>query len=297
MIRSIRKVSVYLAIALAILWLTVTPVWSSFVPKEKSLFWEVSGNGLAQPSYLFGTIHIQCKDKLNWPASRQAYWDQAEQLYLEIDFDDPQMTSEILSNIQMPEGQTLRKVLGEKKYRRAKKFFTKQTKMDLDMFSTIRPFFLSTLILPTGLKCKTDSWEETLTTMAKQRQLPLAGLETVKEQLSVFDRLSLKEEAEILMATVDYPKVVEKEFQQLLRAYNRQDLKELQRLSEISTDATSRKLNKFLLDDRNEKWIPKIASAATEKPTFFGFGAAHLVGKKGVIALLRQAGYTVKPIS
>ena len=30
------------------------------VPNENSLLWEVSGNGLSKPSYLYGTIHMIC---------------------------------------------------------------------------------------------------------------------------------------------------------------------------------------------------------------------------------------------
>ena len=47
---------------------------------------------------------------------------------------------------------------------------------------------------------------------------------------------------------------------------------------------------------RNEKWLPKMKSAMSEAPTMFVFGAAHLVGKEGIIAKLREAGYKVKQV-
>ncbi len=52
----------------------------------------------------------------------------------------------------------------------------------------------------------------------------------------------------------------------------------------------------LLLGNRNQNWIPKIQQITTEKPTFFAVGAGHLGGKKGVIALLKEAGFTVKAI-
>ena len=46
---------------------------------------------------------------------------------------------------------------------------------------------------------------------------------------------------------------------------------------------------------RNEKWLPKLQAAMSETPTMFVFGAGHLIGEYGVLQLLRQAGYDVRP--
>jgi uncharacterized protein YbaP (TraB family) len=52
----------------------------------------------------------------------------------------------------------------------------------------------------------------------------------------------------------------------------------------------------IMLFDRNRKWIARIQKMMADKPTFFAVGAAHLGGEKGVIALLRKEGYTLRPI-
>ena len=52
-----------------------------------------------------------------------------------------------------------------------------------------------------------------------------------------------------------------------------------------------------MLNNRNNNWIPVIAAATKEKPTFFAVGAAHLGGEKGVISLLRKKGFKVTPIN
>ena len=54
--------------------------------------------------------------------------------------------------------------------------------------------------------------------------------------------------------------------------------------------------NQPILKDRNEKWLPKILTAMSEKPTMFVFGSGHLVGKEGIIAKLREAGYKVEQV-
>jgi uncharacterized protein len=268
---------------------------SSGAPQEKTLMWEVSGKDLKQPSYLYGTIHINCKNRLALSPKRQELFAKTKQLYLELDFDDPQMQNEITKYTQMPPGKNLRQLITAKEYQKAQKFFAERLKISLDFFTTTKPFILTAIATPTGLKCSTSSWEEALTKVAQQRKIEVKGLETVKEQFAVFDNISLKQEAAMLMEVINDPDKSQKDFQQLLAAYDREDIPLLEKLSKA--DRRTQKLTKALLDDRNRKWIPKIAKIAKTQPTFFGFGAAHLVGKQGVIALLRKAGYSVKPIS
>jgi uncharacterized protein len=261
---------------------------------DKSLMWEVTGNGLNKPSYLFGTIHINCKNRLKFSAKRQESFAKAQQIYLELDFDDPTLQKQIGQNTQMPQGQNLQKLLTSKQYRQARKYFADKLKLPLDFFSTTRPFILTSLATPSGLKCSVDSWEEVIVKMAKQKKLEVRGLESVKDQFAVFDTISLREEAAMLMEVINNPTKNKQEFLKLIAAYNNEDLNQLEKITKA--DPKAKKFNTSLLDDRNRKWIPIITREAKSKPTFFGFGAAHLVGSEGVIALLQKAGYTVKPI-
>ena len=52
----------------------------------------------------------------------------------------------------------------------------------------------------------------------------------------------------------------------------------------------------LLLVRRNENWIPVMERIMREGSAFFAVGAGHLGGPKGVVNLLRQAGYTVEPV-
>jgi uncharacterized protein len=261
---------------------------------DKSLMWEVTGNGLNQPSYLFGTIHINCKNRLKFSAKRQESFAKAQQVYLELDFDDPTLQKQIGQNTQMPPGKNLQKLLTPKQYKQARKYFADKLKLPLDFFSTTRPFILTSLATPSGLKCQVDSWEEIIVKMAKQKKLEIKGLESVKDQFAVFNTISLKEEAAMLMDVINNPTKNKKEFLKLIAAYNNEDLNQLEKITKA--DPSAKKFNASLLDDRNRKWIPIITREAKSKSTFFGFGAAHLVGSEGVIALLQKAGYSVKPI-
>jgi uncharacterized protein YbaP (TraB family) len=93
------------------------------------------------------------------------------------------------------------------------------------------------------------------------------------------------------------PDEAQKELTELIGAYKVQDLDLLMKLMrESKFDSDTKGYEDEILDKRNANWISIIEKAARDKSTFFAFGAAHLAGEKGVVSLLRKAGYTVKPL-
>jgi uncharacterized protein YbaP (TraB family) len=65
-------------------------------------------------------------------------------------------------------------------------------------------------------------------------------------------------------------------------------------LSAEAFEAQMQEMEQTLLFDRNRDWIPVIEAAARERDSVFvAFGAAHLIGEKGVLALLQDNGWTV----
>lgn len=294
-----RAVRQYRALPL-VMALTISAAWPATAAKiakptaAKSLMWELTGNGLTQPSYLFGTIHINCTNRLKFSGKRQKIFDKAQQVYLELDFDDPTLQTQIGQNTQMPPGKNLHQLLTAKEYKQARKHFADKLKLSLDFFSTVKPFILTSLASPSGLKCPVNSWEEVIVKMANSKKIEVRGLETVKDQFAVFDNLSLKEQAEMMMEAINNPVKNKREFLKLLAAYEKEDLQLIENLTKA--DPKAKKFMISLLDNRNRKWVPIITREAKSKPTFFGFGAAHLAGSEGIIALLQKAGYTVKPL-
>lgn len=62
---------------------------------ENSLLWEVSGNGLSKPSYLYGTIHMICSSDYFLTDKTKKALESAEKLVLEINFSDPKEMSQM----------------------------------------------------------------------------------------------------------------------------------------------------------------------------------------------------------
>nr|WP_321224536.1 TraB/GumN family protein [uncultured Psychroserpens sp.] len=263
---------------------------------EKSLLWEISGNGLAESSYLYGTIHMTCDATLDENILNAL--DATKLLVLELDMDDPSMQMEMMKGIYMTENTTIKDLVSEEEYATISKFIKEQIGMPLDALGNIKPFFISAMFYPKLLGCPVQSFEEALMTVAHEQEEEVLGLETVEEQLSVFDDIPYKDQAADLLRSAKDNLAHDKDsFQKLIQYYNDKDIEGMMTLMENDENLSTTKHRDKLLDNRNKNWISKIGAFAKEQPTFFGVGAGHLAGDNGVIKLLINAGYTVKAVN
>jgi uncharacterized protein len=264
--------------------------------EDKSLLYEISGNGLAQPSYVYGTIHIICKDDFVMNEATKQKFSEAQQVYLELDMDDPKMMPEMMKSMYMTDGSTLKTLLSEADYQKVSQFFKDSLKTDIGMMDKMKPFVLSSMTIPKLIACPSQSYEETFVKMAKNENEEVLGLETVQEQFGALDKMGMKKQADLMLV-----KMIEnwddgkREMKQMIADYKNQDVEAL--VEDMAKSKTmDAEFEEDLLANRNQNWIPKIQKITKEKPTFFAVGAGHLGGKKGVIALLRESGFTVKAI-
>ncbi|GAA3964255.1 TraB/GumN family protein [Hymenobacter antarcticus] len=261
----------------------------------KSLLWEISGNKLAQPSYVFGTIHLLCADQLKVSEAVKKAIGNSQQVALELDMDSPTMAEEMRSQLMLPPGQTVQGCMTKEEYALVNDYYTNELKMPFAQMGTMKPFILSTLLYPKMLGCPMGSYEMMLVEMAKAKQMEVIGLETIAEQMGLFDKIPCQKQARLLSDMVAKRGEAQQEFRALLQLYQAQDVEGLLKMS-MDSQFGMEEFEDMLVTSRNKRWIPLIAQQAASKPTFFAFGAAHLGGPSGVLALLRQQGYQVKPV-
>ncbi|MCU0467881.1 MAG: TraB/GumN family protein [Arcicella sp.] len=264
--------------------------------EDKSLLYEISGNGLTQPSYLYGTIHIICKDDFVMTEATKQKFTEAQQVYLELDMDDPKMMPDMMKSMYMTDGSTIKNLLSESEYQKVSQFFKDSLKINIGAMDKMKPFVLSSMTLPKMLSCPTQSYEETFVKMAKAEKKEILGLETVDEQFGAMDKMGMKKQADMMLVQmVDNWNDGKKLIHNMIEDYKKQDIELL--LEDMAKSKSSNtEFQKDLLENRNENWIPRIAKIAKEKPTFFAVGAGHLGGEKGVVALLKKQGYSVKAV-
>ncbi|MEH6304872.1 TraB/GumN family protein [Olivibacter sp. CPCC 100613] len=260
---------------------------------NQATLWEISGNGLSVPSYLFGTFHLLCPEDLIFTDAIKQKLEASKQLYLELDFSDPRIGMKMMENMRM-QGKTFHDLYDSLTYHQVSDSLEKMAHIRLEMLNNIKPFGLYSIVLMGALQCKPASWELQLVDLAKTKGMNIAGLETIESQASIFDTIPYKIQAEQLKEMVFNLDSTEREISTLINLYKQQDLVTLH--NRTISDPLMQGYLDLLLYNRNANWIPIIEKSAKSQATFFAVGAGHLVGDKGVIDLLRKRGYTIKPL-
>ena len=263
--------------------------------KANALLWEISGNGLQQPSYLFGTIHMICKEDFAFSEIAKQKFNNSKQVYLELDMDDPQLQSVMMGLMQLPDKESLKNKLGESNFNRLDSFLKKEMNMNFAVFDRFKPMMVMSLLAQRLLSCAAmESYEMNFVKMASEQKKELLGLERVEDQVAVFDAIPDSLEIRSIMNIVNDFESQKKEFTRMSSLYKAQNLESLYQLLVASPEMMGSQ--ELLLDRRNRNWIPIMESAMKKSSTFFAVGAGHLAGSQGVLELLRKQGYKVKPI-
>lgn len=262
---------------------------------DNTLLWKISGKGITQPSYLYGTMHAVCETNID--ADVLKAFDETNQLFLEVDMDDPNLQMAMMNGIQMKNGTTISSFLKEDEVKLVDEFLQKNIGISLNMIDTFKPTMLSSMYLPKLLDCPMKAVDMELMNISKEQNEEVFGLETIQDQLNVFDKIPYDVQVQELLKSVKSGLEKDKaEIQKMLTIYKSEDIEAMLNSSKESDNKMMADYEEDLLLKRNKNWIPVIEKAMKEKPTFFGVGAAHLAGEEGVIKLLRKQGYTVEAI-
>lgn len=273
--------------------------------KYQSLLWEVSGNGLTKPSYLYGTMHVSEKlvfqlgdpfydaiqnvdivalelEPERWLAAmfdengfgqmsnmrmddEDEGWEIAPPL--QNAFKHPNDLQEKVKNILAFEPPLLNYMLFRFEEYGSSADFEENTWLDMYIYQTGKKLGKKTIGLET------------------YDQSTLYGQLARKAELNSKTRKSFDEK--------DRKKLIELQ-SQIEPAYRRQDL---DLIDSISQNTNSKSFNDYILIERNKVFVNTIDSVSKKGETIFaGMGCAHLPGKDGVIEMLRSMGYTVKAL-
>jgi hypothetical protein len=213
---------------------------------------------------------------------------------LEIDMDDPHLQADMRDNLYNKDGQKINDFLTKEEYQTVRTFLKERTGMDMDMLQEMHPMVLMSLIYNNLLECESKSFENELMMLAKAAKMEVTGLETVEEQMSLFDLIPLKDQYQSFYSYVSDLEKGQEEFRQLVKAYKEEKILDL--LEMVSVSPEYKDYLDIMLSDRNKNWIAPMTQIMNESSAFFAVGAGHLGGENGLINLLKNKGYEVNRI-
>lgn len=256
--------------------------------------WQVEG--ASNTIYLLGSIHLlRAADHPLPQVIDEAYAD-AEIIIMELDMDDldPLYTQAAFNEAGvMTDGSTLRDLMGGELYAQAEAA-AEVVDIPLDLLAQSEPW-LAAMTVELMMLYRIGfnpllGVEMTMTNRAAADGKPIAGLETVDEQLGFLDGLPLDAQRDMLLQTLLQGATMSASVDALIHAWRNGDIATLERelLSELRQQE---ELYAALIVNRNRRWAGTIAEWLDDEQDYLVVvGALHLVGEDGVPALLADRG-------
>lgn len=260
-------------------------------------------HGVNNRVYLLGSIHLLREKDHPLPSIIDVIYEDVDQLVMELDMDDIDAISALTTYTQLGvlrDATTLRDLVGEELYAQA---FAAAEAVDipLDLLEKSEPWLAAMvtqemLAMRVGFNA-TLGVEQYLTNKALIDGKPIVGLETVAEQLSFLDGLSVNTQSQWFVHSLVEGLRVEMLADQLVTAWRSGDVRFLEK--ELLHEAKmSPELHEALLLRRNRDWIDKIVAYLDDDIDYLVVvGAAHLVGEDGVPDLLSRRGVNISQLS
>lgn len=273
-------------------------LFAANVLSQKGLLWQIDKPGLTS-SYLFGTIHSEDPRVTQLPSPVRSRFEKASSASFELMMDMSTML-EATGAMFFTAEQSLDKLIDKALYQSVIDAM-RQHQLPAFMVNRLKPWAivvtLSTPPMETGKFLDLLLYQK-----AQQLQIPTYGLETVKEQLAVFENIPLTDQIIMLKDTVKNLKNMPTVFEKMHDLYLRRDLTELLRYSIEEMKKSSDNLSlveafyKRVVDDRNIRMVERMEKHLKAGNAFIAIGALHLPGKKGVLKLLQNSGYRISAV-
>ena len=260
------------------------------------LLWEIGSPG-SPPSYLFGTIHSEDPDVIRLVPSVERAFTGCRQVILEVNLDADAMVAGSTAMLLM-DGRRLSEIVGKSLFEQTAAALRTRGIPDA-VTEHMKPWAAATaLSMPVPETGRV--LDVVLFQRAQQAGKPLHGLETIAEQLEVFDGLPLEDQVGLLRDAVEQVAGLDAMLAELLAAYKRQDLAAMVAINEAAMAAGDPRLaeefQRRLIVDRNHRMAERMEPWLQQGGAFVAVGALHLPGEQGLLRLLEQRGYSLRAV-
>lgn len=280
----------------------LSPAYSSNSESSgnKHFLWRVSSK--TNNVYILGSLHLLNEEHYPLSEVYENAFDDSRVLVFEVDpevLDRPETARMMLSKATLTGDKTLDGVLSEETY-----MLTKEKLGDMGvnilMFSKSEPWFVALTagmlkLKGMGLDPKYGLDRYFYDRAAKEGK-QVVGLETAEYQVDLLASAGGDKQDELLLQTLTELDLMEKEISELIGAWRSGDCERFETIIFESYDGYPEIYEKLIVE-RNKNWLPRIEGFIGARENYMVVvGSAHLVGKEGLINLLRKRGYDVKQL-
>ena len=271
---------------------------TSFNSVAAPALFKVEKNGTS--SYLFGTVHVGDASMKGLPEKVTKAIDQSEQVVVEVDISKLtplQMQQRSMPFMMLKDGKTLQTELSKQNYNKLKDYFAKKS-IDIAMFNGLKPWAVMVTMMQiefqnAGFSDQTGIDKQVLA-YAKKQNITIGELETLEQQLQMFDGMALLSN-EMIEETFEQLTDINTYFIKLVNAWKNGDMDTLTEYYNMSFDESNygEISEQVMLVNRNDKWVEQLVPRLTKEKLFIAVGALHLPEQHGLIKQLKDKGFSV----
>lgn len=264
---------------------------------RQGILFEIRPPSGAESSVLFGTIHSDDPRVLDLPGPVRERFDASPAFVMEV-VPDAQAIIKSMMTMVYTDGRTLQDVLSSGLYRETVAAMA-GIGMPESAFKDFKPWAVVT-ILSVPSTSTGEFLDIHLYNGALKADKTVGGLETIEEQLSVFDDLTEDEQVVLLRETLSSRAQLPEIFERLLAAYLERDLARLLALSDrylrTGDPAVAERFHQVAIEQRNLRMFNRMRPLLERGGQFIAVGALHLPGESGLLSRLAGAGFAVLPL-
>lgn len=275
------------------------------------LLYRISGNGLQRPSYIVGTYHLAPASFADSIPGLRTVQEQCEQVYGELEINallNPDSTALVQQAMLLPEGMKLSQILTPDEMKRVKDYTQKkfgftasilmQQAEGMTPMGLVTEFEILNSVMKIGQIDISNVLDIYLQRYALVHGKKTGGLESLSLQMNVlYQGKSMERQKQLLLCLVDHSDFDDMMTDSIIKSYFAQDLEGVKNAMDMKLENDCDNTpdeEEQVISGRNANWMVQMPAIMQAKSTLFVVGAGHLPGEKGVLNLLRQAGYQVE---
>lgn len=267
----------------------------------RSFVWKVTAKQ-GGTIYLAGSVHLLSDKYYPLKPAFETAFSRSDLLVEEVDMAEmlaPESQMQMLTRGMLPAGQSLEKLITAETYRATSRK-VEGLGLPMEPLKRFKPWMLA--ITLQGMEWQKAGFNADLgldkhfydaATAARKR---VQGLETLQYQIARFDEMPMDQQDRLLSETLKELDATKEELTRLADAWQAGDAAQVEKIA-LEDLRSEPAIYQRLLVERNQLWLPKIESLfGRAGPAFVVVGAAHLIGRDGLLALLRSKGYTIEQL-
>ena len=285
-----------IAVRLILLFLLIA-VAGAARAADKSFLWRVQSD--KANIFILGSVHFLKKE--NYPLNKtiEKAFDSTQKLVLEIDLksEDAGVVQRVTVEKGISRERALEQSVSAETYGLAEKR-AQELGIDIRALTPLKPWVVA--LTMTALQLQKLGFDPNygidryLAGRATKSGKPVVGLETASFQIGLIDQLPERDQESMLRQSLKEMDLLERGLDQIVRAWSTGDATALEALL-LGSMREYPAVHQTVIVDRNRRWLPQIEKMIEQgESVLIAVGAAHLIGKDGVIELLKARGYTVE---